>query len=242
YKAGCRALWLGVEDMTATLVNKGQSVNKTTEAFQLMRDNGICPMPMMMHHDTQPLYSPGTNYGLLNQIKILRKAGAVSLQVLMMTPSPGTILFGETFEKKLVLKKVGGRDVRPYMYDGNYVIASAHARPWRKQFNLLIGYLSFYNVFFLATNFWKGWRKKTKVGMRPFYMQIAGILGLCHSIYRTFGWGLRLIFNKIDRHTHPPATAVPMHSINPTDAAPAHAPVTISISSGVRAKSPAKRA
>ncbi len=36
-KAGCRALWLGVEDMTATLVNKGQSVNKTTEAFQLMR-------------------------------------------------------------------------------------------------------------------------------------------------------------------------------------------------------------
>src|SRR5205085_10883366 len=60
-KAGCRALWLGVEDMTATLVNKGQSVNKTTEAFHALRDNGICPMPMMMHHDTQPLYSRGTN-------------------------------------------------------------------------------------------------------------------------------------------------------------------------------------
>ena len=248
YKAGCRALWLGVEDMTATLVNKGQSVNKTTEAFQLMRDNGICPMPMMMHHDTQPLYSggAGNNYGLLNQIKILRKAGAVSLQVLMMTPSPGTILFGETFEKKLVLKKVGGpfggRDVRPYMYDGNYVIASAHARPWRKQFNLLIGYLSFYNVFFLATNFWRGWRKKTKVGMRPFYMQIAGILGLCHSIYRTFGWGLRLMFNKIQRHTNPPATAVPMRTVSGGEEAPAHAPVTITISSSVKSKPSAKRA
>ncbi|MEO6435371.1 MAG: radical SAM protein, partial [Tepidisphaeraceae bacterium] len=125
-KAGCRALWLGVEDMTATLVNKGQSVNKTVESFELMRANGICPMPMMMHHDTQPLYSPGTNYGLLNQIKLLRKAGAVSLQVLMMTPSPGTKLFAGTFEQQLVLARAGGREVRPYMYDGNYVIASEH--------------------------------------------------------------------------------------------------------------------
>ena len=42
-------------DMTATLVKKGQSVDKTSEAFRLMRDVGICPMPMMMHHDSQPL-------------------------------------------------------------------------------------------------------------------------------------------------------------------------------------------
>ena len=56
-KSGCRALWLGVEDMTATLIKKGQSVgvDKTTEAFQLLRGAGICPIPMMMHHDSQPL-------------------------------------------------------------------------------------------------------------------------------------------------------------------------------------------
>ena len=36
-ESGCRALWLGVEDMTATLVNKGQSVDKTTEAFRPAR-------------------------------------------------------------------------------------------------------------------------------------------------------------------------------------------------------------
>ena len=150
-KAGCRALWLGVEDMTATLVNKGQSVDKTTEAFRLMREVGICPMPMMMHHDSQPLYSRGSNYGLLNQIRVLRQAGAVSLQVLMMTPSPGTKLFEDTFTKGLVLGRAGGREVRPYMYDGNYVIASVHPRPWRKQFNLLLGYLYFYNpVWFVA--------------------------------------------------------------------------------------------
>ena len=75
HDSGCRALWLGVEDMTATLVNKGQSVDKTIEAFTRLRGVGICPMPMMMHHDSQPLYSPGKNYGLLNQIKVLRKAG-----------------------------------------------------------------------------------------------------------------------------------------------------------------------
>jgi hypothetical protein len=37
-------------------------------------------MPMMMHHDTQPLVSRGSNYGLINQVRLLRKAGAVSLK------------------------------------------------------------------------------------------------------------------------------------------------------------------
>src|SRR5690348_4148306 len=69
-KSGCRGLWLGVEDMTATLVKIGQSVDRTTEAFQLLRAVGICPMPMMMHHDSQPLRSRGTDYGLLNQIRL----------------------------------------------------------------------------------------------------------------------------------------------------------------------------
>src|SRR4029450_5141337 len=64
-ESGCRALWLGVGDLTATLGKKGQSADKTLEAFRALRAAGICPMPMMMHHDTQPLYSRGSNYGLL---------------------------------------------------------------------------------------------------------------------------------------------------------------------------------
>jgi len=120
---------LGVEDMTATLVNKGQSVDKTTEAFGRLRAAGICPMPMMMHHDTQPLYSRKANYGLLNQIKLLRNAGAVSLQVLMITPSAGTKLYEQTFTSGQVFESVGARRVLPHMYDGNYVVASSHARP-----------------------------------------------------------------------------------------------------------------
>ncbi|MGA8031316.1 MAG: radical SAM protein, partial [Casimicrobiaceae bacterium] len=90
HQSGCRALWLGVEDLTATLVKKGQSGDRTTAAFRALRDVGICPMPMMMHHDAQPLYSRGSDYGLLNQVELLRKAGAVSMQVLMLTPSPGS--------------------------------------------------------------------------------------------------------------------------------------------------------
>ncbi len=163
HKAGCRALWLGVEDMTATLVNKGQSVDKTSEAFRLMRGVGICPMPMMMHHDTQPLYSPGSNYGLLNQIRVLRKAGAVSLQVLMMTPSPGTKLYEGTFTEGMVIDTAGGKKAEQYMCDGNYIFASKHARPWKKQVNLWLGYLSFYNPVKLAAELVRP--RRTKAGM-----------------------------------------------------------------------------
>lgn len=225
HKAGCRALWLGVEDMTATLVNKGQSVNKTTEAFQLMRENGICPMPMMMHHDSQPLYSPGTNYGLINQVRVLRKAGAVSLQVLMMTPSPGTKLYEGTFTDGLVLKSVGGREVRPYMNDGNYIVASKHARPWRNQLNLLLAYLYFYNPIWLAKALIF---RNTKVGLKPAGMQIVGMGGLIQTIRRTFGWAIRLRFGKIVRLSAPPQSAIPMRSLD--GSAASHAPVTVTIS------------
>jgi radical SAM superfamily enzyme YgiQ (UPF0313 family) len=209
HAAGCRALWLGVEDMTATLVNKGQSVIKTKEAFGLLRDHGIAPMPMMMHHDSQPLWSRGTNYGLLNQIKILRQAGAVSLQVLMMTPSAGTKLFEGAFTDGMVLEKVGGREVGPQMYDGNYVVASSLPRPWRKQLNMLCGYIYFYNPIWLIANLLN---KKNRLKDKAAGMQIVGMMGLTQSIRRTSGWALRLMFGKIERVGEVPASAVPTRS------------------------------
>jgi radical SAM superfamily enzyme YgiQ (UPF0313 family) len=211
HAAGCRALWLGVEDMTATLVNKGQSVIKTKEAFTLLREHGIAPMPMMMHHDSQPLWSRGTNYGLLNQIKILRQAGAVSLQVLMMTPSAGTKLFEGAFTDKMVLEKVGGREVGPQMYDGNYVVASSLPRPWRKQLNMLCGYIYFYNPVWLVVNLLN---KKNRLKDKAVGMQVVGMMGLTQSIRRTSGWALRLMFGKIERVGQVPASAVPTRSCN----------------------------
>jgi hypothetical protein len=185
-------------------------VDKTTEAFGRLKAAGICPMPMMMHHDSQPLYSRKGNYGLLNQIRLLRKAGAVSLQVLMMTPSAGTKLYEGTFTSGMVFSRVGGKDVRPHMYDGNYVVASSHRRPWRKQLNLLAGYLYFYNPVWLAVLLL---RKRSKVTQKAAGMQIVGMLGLIQSVRRTAGWALRLMLGRIERLAAPPRSAVPMRGV-----------------------------
>ena len=215
-KAGVRALWLGVEDMTGTLVKKGQSVDKTTEAFRLLRQRGILPMPMMMHHDSQPLYTRNGHYGLLNQVKLLRKAGAVSLQVLMITPSPGSKIFDETFTSGMMYESVAGRRVEQYMIDGNYVVASNHKKPWRKQLNILLAYLYFYNPlrFFFAMV-----RPKSRLYLPDAGMQLIGMWGLAHTIRRTFGWMLGLMRGKIKRRTSPPVSRIPMRSAEHTPAA-----------------------
>lgn len=214
-ESGCRALWLGVEDLTATLVKKGQSADKTTEAFRALREAGICPMPMMMHHDAQPLYSRGSNYGLLNQIELLRKAGAVSMQILMLTPAVGSKLLESTYTSGQVFKSVGGKAVPRHMGDGNYVVASNHKRPWQKQLTMLAGYLYFYNPVWLIVALI---RDKTPVSKKPAYMQIIGMMGLVMTIARTSGWTMRLMFGRIERLSHPPVSEIPMRSI---DGAPA---------------------
>ena len=208
-RAGVRALWLGVEDMTATLIKKGQSVDKTREAFHRLRERGICPMPMMMHHDQQPLYTPGRPYGLINQARLLRKAGAVSLQVLMMTPSTGSRSYDETFTSGITYERVGGRRVEAHMFDANYVVASEHPQPWRKQFNIMAAYLYFYNPlrFTIALL-----RPKSQLYLADACMQVLGMRGLVQTIRRTFGWAVRLMRSRIKRATRVPTSRIPMRS------------------------------
>ena len=215
YQSGCRALWLGVEDVTATLIKKGQSADKTTEAFRALHNAGICPMPMMMHHDTQPLYSRGSNYGLLNQVELLRRAGAVSMQILMLTPAVGSKLLEPTYTSGQVIESAGGKTVRAHMRDGNYVVASSHKRPWKKQLTMLAGYVYFYNPVWLIVALI---RNRTPVAEKPAQMQIIGMMGLVMTIARTSGWALRLMLGRIERLSHPPVSQIPMHSI---DGAPA---------------------
>ena len=74
--AGLRTLWLGIEDLTAGLVKKGQSAARTRTLFKTLLEQGIAPMPMMMHHDGQPLWSWRGLHGLLNQVRFLWQAGA----------------------------------------------------------------------------------------------------------------------------------------------------------------------
>ncbi len=208
--AGVRALWLGVEDMTATLVNKGQSVDKTTEAFRLLRQRGICPMPMMMHHDSQPLLTRGGAYGLLNQVRLLRKAGAISLQVLMMTPATGSRFYEDVFTAGRVYASAAGRAVEPHMLDANYVVASEHPQPWRKQLNMMAAYLYFYNPlrFLLALV-----RPQSRLYLADALTQLIGMWGLTRTIRRTFGWAVCLLRGPIRRRTGVPNSPLPMCGI-----------------------------
>ena len=209
-KAAIRALWVGVEDMSGALVKKGQTANETMQAFQLLKKLGICPMPMMMHHDDQKLLTRKDSSGLLNQVRFLRKAGAASLQVLMITPSPGSKVYDETYSSGMVYDRVGNRRVDEYMIDGNYVIASHHPKPWRKQFNILAAYMYFYNpLAFLA----KILTLNTRLKNAYIAMQIYGMYGLTQTIRRTFTWPFRLMLCKIKRRTKLPTSGIPMRNV-----------------------------
>ncbi len=211
-KAGVRSLWLGVEDMTATLVKKGQSVDKTSESFRLLRENCIHPMPMMMHHDEQPLISRGPKpYGLLNQVRLLRKAGAVSMQVLMLVPATGSKLFSGTYNSGMAYDSVGGRPVEEHMLGGNYVIASNHAKPWRKQINILLAYAYFYNPLRMLIALV---RPNTRLYLVDALWQAAGMWGLAQTVKKTFVWVLRLRFGKIRRKSAPPMNRIPMRAVD----------------------------
>ena len=125
----------------------------------------------------------------------------------MMTPSAGTKLYEGTFtDKHGAGRKWAAGSVEPHMYDGNYVDRlEAHARPWRKQLNILAAYLYFYNparlIGLLAG-------KKTKVRSKALGMQIVGMAGLFHTARRTSGWAARLMLGKIERLAEPPRSSV----------------------------------
>jgi radical SAM superfamily enzyme YgiQ (UPF0313 family) len=184
-EGGLRAIWFGIEDMTAELVKKGQSPEKTRKLFEILNGHGICPMPMMMHHDGQPLASRHNLYGLLNQVNFLRKSGSVSVQVTILTPSVGSKGYEESYESGMVIEKAGNHQVEDYQYDGNHCIATNDPRPWRKQFNLYMAYASFYNPvnFVRAIANWKDpvW------SYRVMY-QAYGMAGLVRSVAQGWGW------------------------------------------------------
>ena len=207
--AGMRGLWLGVEDITATFIKKGQNADKTAEAFQLLSQNFISPMPMMMHHDGQPLYTKDSDYGLINQAKLLRKAGAVSLQVLMMTPATGSKLYESAFTDGIAYDSVDGKKVEPHMLDGNYVVASKQDKPWRKQVNIMLAYAYFYNpIRFVGALF----KPKSRLYLADVGMQTLGMYGLSQTIRRTIGWVFKLRKGNIERRTRIPASTIPMRS------------------------------
>ncbi len=182
---GLRAIWFGIEDMTAELVKKGQSPEKTRTLFALLNRQGICPMSMMMHHDGQPLASRGDLYGLLNQVRFLHQSGSVSVQVTILTPSVGSKGYEEPYQKGMVIGQAGDRQLEDYQYDGNHCIATEDPQPWRKQLNIYLAYASFYNPLNLvrAVAHWHDplWR------YRVLY-QAYGMAGLARSFAQGWHW------------------------------------------------------
>jgi hypothetical protein len=203
---------------------------------------------MLMHHDDQPLYSRRDHRGLLNQLGTLRKAGALYMQVLMLTPSPGAKSYEDAFTSGLAYQSVNGVPVEPSMTSGMHVIASRHARPWIKQLNLLAAYTYFFNPLRLLfalirsksripladAETWPptvaGHRGPQRRGIRRWLgrklrahladaaVQAFGIWGLFPTFRRTVGWAYYLMRGKIKRHTTPPASRLPMRGPDGTAA------------------------
>ena len=236
-RAGLWGVWIGVEDMCGALVRKGQTEDNTLEAFHLLRTNGIFPVPMLMHHDAQPLYTRRGDAGLLNQVKLLRKAGAIYLQVLMLTPSPGSKSFVDTYRSGLAYKSVDGIAVEPHIVGGNHVVASRHPRPWGRQLNLLAAYVYFYNPLRLLvalvhpktripmadaetragrdgrprrSTLVRRARRKLGVAVGDAVMQLFGMWGLSRTARNVLRWYYHLRRGPIVRHTGPPISAIPM--------------------------------
>jgi radical SAM superfamily enzyme YgiQ (UPF0313 family) len=204
---GLRAIWFGIEDMTAELVKKGQSPEKTKKLFELLNRHGIAPMSMMMHHDGQPLTSRGNLYGLINQVNFLRKSGSVSVQVTILTPSVGSKGYEEPYDNGMVIEEANGQKVDDHHYDGNHCIATHDPNPWRKQLNIYLAYASFYNPwnFVRAMADWKDplWR------FRVLY-QAFGMFGLAKSFVNGFGWLKNLWRGPVRKAKQPPCRRLEM--------------------------------
>ncbi len=190
-KGGLRAIWFGLEDLTAKLVNKGQSVGKTEQLFARMHEIGVMPMVMLMHNDDQPLRAPrGDLSGLLNQARYLFQKGAVSYQCTYLGPAIGTRSFETAVEGGTLYSSVGGKPIPQAFFDGNHVVASADPKPWQRQLNVLRAYATFYNPLNLA---------KTLIGLRKgsvspkrVVFQIIGQIGLLMTIPKLGMWAWQL--------------------------------------------------
>jgi hypothetical protein len=203
-RAGMRAVWFGIEDLTGALVRKGQKPDQARELFAELTRVGISPMPMMVHHDKQPLLSRGNLSGLINQVVYLRKAGAISMQITMLTPSVGSPSCDKVYNDGLVFDSVDGRQIEHWQIDGNHVVATSSKSPWLVQLRLLAGYVAFYN----PLNFlWSLIRPSRRLFLIEAGVQVVGMYALARTAVENLRWAFRLWWGPIKRRTSPPEQA-----------------------------------
>lgn len=206
---GMAAIWFGIEDITAELVNKGQSASKTAELFTLMHKLDIEPMTMMIHSDAQPLRSRnGDLSGLLNQARYLFDQGAVSYQCTYLGPAVGTRTFEPAARIGTIFKQVGHEDIPQAFQDGNHVVASRHARPWRQQINILQAYAAFYNPWNTMRAFLN--MRRGSLGPKRILFQVIGQIGLVMTVPRLLAWARRLKRGPIEVYPGLQTARIPM--------------------------------
>lgn len=207
--AGMHSLWFGIEDLTASLVNKGQKPERTVELFQLMHRNKICPMAMLMYHQGQPFRSADSLYGLVNQVSFLRRAGAVTVQCTAHSPAVGTREFEAAFASGKVIARIGARAVRESEVDGNHVIMAGSPPPWRRQTQLWASYAVFYNPLNLLRAFR---RDGSPLWRRRIGFQVFGLLATLASAPRMLGYAWKLRRGAIVCHSEMPRTTIAVES------------------------------
>lgn len=208
-QAGLRAIWFGIEDITAKLVNKGQTADKTTELFGLMKDLGIQPMALTIHSDDQPLRSaPESLSGLMNQARYLFNMGAVSYQCTYLGPSVGSRDFEPAAKGRTLYKTVGGRPIPQAHHDGNHVAASRHLKPWWRQVNVLLAYMTFYNPVNTARILFG--RGMGPLRQKRLLFQILGQIGLVMTIPKLLSWAHKLKRGPIETWTGLQLARIPM--------------------------------
>ena len=185
--AGTWAIWFGIEDLAAKLVNKGQTPTKTTELFRLLDANEILPMAMVMYYDGQPLRTPGNDLtGLVNQAKFLFDHGAASYQCTLHSPAFGSREFAKTFHSGKVIKTAGGVRMQDRHYDGNHVVATSAPNPAHIQWNLWKAYFAFYNPAALAKLLSFKWHPR-RLAWRML-IQVLGFVSLAVTVFKSFPW------------------------------------------------------
>ncbi len=204
---GLHGIWFGIEDLTAQLIKKGQKPETTVELFRLMHEWKISPMAMIMFHEGQPFYSRGSLYGLYNQVKFLRKAGAISLQCTVHVPAVGTREYERTYRTGRVIERIGRYRIPESKIDGNHVILAGRVPPWRRQLELLAGYAAFYNPW----NLIRALKKGSRLRRRRFGYQIAGNIATAWTAWKFLPYVFRLLTSRFHFYrAAPPLETVPV--------------------------------
>lgn len=188
--SGMQALWFGIEDLTGSLVRKGQSAEKTETVFRALLAEGIMPMPMLIHSDGQPLVSRGSLAGLLNQVRFVRRAGGGGLALFHLGPHAGSRHIDAALAGGRVLASAGGEPVEPRHFDGSHVVETSEARPWRRQLHLLAGYAAFYNPLELLLGPFR--RRRAHLAGMDLALQLAGMAGLVPTAAEGLRWARAL--------------------------------------------------